>query len=727
VDNLGPTVVTQDIIVQLDANGQATITANDVDNGSSDNCGIATSSLDITTFDCSDIGANTVTLIITDSNGNTNSATATVTVVEDVNPVAVTQDITVELDANGQATITANDVDNGSSDNCGISNLSLDITAFDCTNLGDNTVTLTVEDASGNFSTATATVTVVDNLAPTVVTQDISVQLDANGQATITASDVDNGSTDNCGISTYSLDITTFDCSDIGANTITLTITDSNGNTNSATATVTVLEDVNPVAVTQDITVELDANGQATITANDINNGSSDNCGVSNLSLDNTAFDCTNLGDNVVTLTLEDASGNSSTATAIVTVVDNLDPTAIAQDIIVELDANGQATITISDLDNGSSDNCGVSNQSLDITTFDCTNIGDNVVTLTVEDASGNSSTATATVTVVDNSGPTVVTQDITVQLDPNGQVTIAASDVDNGSSDNCSIVSTSLDITSFDCSNVGTNIVTLTITDSNGNTNSATATVTVFEDVNPVAVAQDITVELDANGQAFISAGMLNNGSSDNCNITNIYLDNSTFDCTDVGDNLVVFTVADGSGNTDSVAVTVTVQDILPPTALGQDIIVDLAGNPSVSITPEDVNNGSFDNCSDVTLSIDVDTFTTIGDYPVVLTVTDVYGNPSTVTVTVTVIDTLNIRDFDGENIFVELFPNPTTGEINIESNIEILSFSIIDINGKIVLKGNSSQNIISLNALADGVYLIKLNTENGSQVIRKVIKKSH
>ena len=57
----------------------------------------------------------------------------------------------------------AGDVDNGSSDNCGVSSLSIDVSSFGCTDAGDNTVTLTVTDVNGNTSTCTATVTVNGN------------------------------------------------------------------------------------------------------------------------------------------------------------------------------------------------------------------------------------------------------------------------------------------------------------------------------------------------------------------------------------------------------------------------------------------------------------------------------------------------------------------------------------------------------------------------------------
>jgi hypothetical protein len=81
-------------------------------------------------------------------------------------------------------------------------------------------------------------------VAPTVVCQDIVVALDAAGVATITAADLDNGSTDNCAINTFAVDINSFSCDDVGVNTVILTITDVNGNPASCTATVTVEDNI---------------------------------------------------------------------------------------------------------------------------------------------------------------------------------------------------------------------------------------------------------------------------------------------------------------------------------------------------------------------------------------------------------------------------------------------------------------------------------------------------
>ena len=124
----------------------------------------------------------------------------------------------VELDASGNVSITASQVDGGSTDNCAVASLSVDPSSFDCSNVGGNLVTLTVTDVNGNSSTCTATVTVMDNESPNAVCQDITVQLDAVGNASIIAADIDNGSTDNCAILSMSVTPSTFTCAGVGAN-----------------------------------------------------------------------------------------------------------------------------------------------------------------------------------------------------------------------------------------------------------------------------------------------------------------------------------------------------------------------------------------------------------------------------------------------------------------------------------------------------------------------------
>lgn len=70
--------------------------------------------------------------------------------------------VMVSLDDTGMGTLTAAAVDLSSVDACGSVSLSLDQEAFDCDDLGELTVTLTVTDEAGYSSTCTSLVTVED-------------------------------------------------------------------------------------------------------------------------------------------------------------------------------------------------------------------------------------------------------------------------------------------------------------------------------------------------------------------------------------------------------------------------------------------------------------------------------------------------------------------------------------------------------------------------------------
>ena len=378
--------------MQLDANGNSSITIADIDNGSNDASGIASLVLSNENFDCTNVGANTVTLTATDNNGNSATCDATITVEDSVAPSANCQNATVQLDDSGNGIISSADIDNGSNDACGIQSLSLDKSAFDITEVGSQTVTLTVTDNNGNSSTCTASVEVQDNTGPAAFCQHPTIVLDADGNANISAMDIDDGSNDASGIALLSLSIENFDCSHTGSNTVILTVTDNNGNSSNCTAEVTVGDATAPAAICQNTTVLLDANGYGSITAADINNGSNDACGIQPVGIDNTAFDMNDVGSQTVTLFVIDNNGNSSTCTALVDVLDNTVPTAICQNTTIQLDADGNASISAIDINDGSNDASGIASLSLSIENFDCSHIGTNTTTLTVTDNNGNSS-----------------------------------------------------------------------------------------------------------------------------------------------------------------------------------------------------------------------------------------------------------------------------------------------------------------------------------------------
>jgi NADPH-dependent 7-cyano-7-deazaguanine reductase QueF-like protein len=659
-DTEKPTVVTKNIIVQLNAAGNATISNSEVNDGSSDNCTPQANLIfetNIKSFSCSDIGSPvTVTLKVTDASGNTATATATVTVADNIPPTVNTKNATIYLNASGQAMLTVAHVNNTSTDNCSIpsNGYQLSKTNFDCSNAGPNTVTLKVTDVNGNTATATATVTVVDNTPPTVNTKNATIYLNASGQAMLTVAHVNNTSTDNCSIPSngYQLSKTSFDCSNAGPNTVTLKVTDVNGNTAMATATVTVVDNTSPTVNTKSATIYLNASGQATLTVAQVNNTSTDNCPIpsNGYQLSKTSFDCSNAGPNTVTLKVTDASGNTATATATVTVVDNTPPTVNTKSATIYLNASGQAMLTVAHVNNTSTDNCSIPSNGYQLskTNFDCSNAGPNTVTLKVTDASGNTATATATVTVVDNTPPTVNTKNATIYLNASGQAMLTVAHVNNTSTDNCPIPSNGymLSKTSFDCSNAGPNTVTLKVTDANGNTATATATVTVVDNTSPTVNTKSATIYLNASGQTTLTVAQVNNTSTDNCPIpSNGYmLSKTSFDCSNAGPNTVTLKVTDASGNTATATATVTVVDNIPPTVNTKSATIYLNASGQATLTVAHVNNTSTDNCSipsnGYQLSKTSFDCSNAGPNTVTLKVTDVNGNTTTATATVTVVD---------------------------------------------------------------------------------------
>jgi gliding motility-associated-like protein len=643
LDTIAPVAVCQNITVALDGSGNATITAAQIDGGSSDNCAGFTLSASQTSFDCSMTGANTVTLTVTDASGNVSTCNATVTIVDNTIPTVICNSATINIGQNGWAVINADALATASSDNCG--NSALDIfTVVDSINIvGDSTIWVYVQDAAGNIDSCQATVTITDLNPPVANCQNTTIYLDGSGNASIVPADIDGGSTDNGTIVSTTASQTDFDCTNTGANSVWLYVTDDGGNMDSCQATVTVLDTIAPAVACQDFTVYLDASGVAQVQSTDILVMSTDNCAPLVSAISATQF--TNIGNYPVTVTVTDPSGNSSTCASIITVLDTIVPQVNClafTGVILHLDSNGQAVLDPAQLDGGSSDNDTIVALTASQVQFDCGDIGNNNVTLYVADAAGNMDSCVAVVTVLDTIAPSVICQNITIALDGSGNATISSAQLDNGSSDNCTLASTSASQTTFDCSAVGVNVVTLTAIDASGNTSSCNALVTVIDTIMPVAVCNNITIYLDGSGVATIIGQDIDGGSTDNCGTLTYTASETSFDS--VGVYTVILTVTDGSGNSSSCTATVTVNDIVAPEAICQPATIYLDGNGNASITPADIDGGSTDNGTIVGITASQTAFTCndLGINDVILTVTDDGGNNDSCIAVVTVLDTI-------------------------------------------------------------------------------------
>lgn len=190
--------------------------------------------------------------------------------------VCIPTPLTIALDDTGNARITLSQIDGGTIEaSTGEVAISFGPANFDCDDIGENGVTLTVTADSGLASTCTATVIVEDNTAPVANCESLSIFLDKDGLATITPEQIGGSSTDACGIAEMSIDITSFDCNSLGEQTVVLSLTDNNGNTNSCFSTLKIKDEIpttiscpNDQVVSCGQSIDISALGEATATDN---------------------------------------------------------------------------------------------------------------------------------------------------------------------------------------------------------------------------------------------------------------------------------------------------------------------------------------------------------------------------------------------------------------------------------------------------------------------------
>jgi hypothetical protein len=759
VSDVAPTANCQDVTVSLDATGNVFVPGANVDNSSTDDCGGIFSVLTPSMFDCSAVGTpQLVTLAVTDMSGNSSTCTAMVTVEDNEAPLASCQDLTISLDADGNATApVATDFEDGSTDNCSIVMTSISpLTDFDCDDVTGSpmNVTYTVTDASGLTATDVCTVTVVDDMGPVLTCDKAVVSLQDypelpspnTGAYPLPVSDIFDFS-DNCNV-TDSLGAFVINCSNmngdgsagLGETSFNLNLlVDVNGNLqdNPTTCIIKILGTV-PVAECKDITVDLDINGAASIVGTDVDDGSTDECdnasnfvdGLLDYSIDVSSFTCDDVtmvtGLTVpVTLTVTDDDGMTATCVSNVTVRDLIAPMPVcAPNIEVQLSStDGTYMLMASDLDDPTAtvENCDYT-ASIPATVLDCHSGPTVNVDLTATDPSGNDNTVSCVVNILNPAPVAVCVAPYEVELDSDGEATITAADIDDGSYDFCedatSATSTLLytitvddsddDDADITCDSGSTADVTLTVTDASGFSDDCSVTVTI-KDAPPVAMCNDITVELDMSGNYTLAQSevdALGAGSFDACGETafTYSLSQTSFDCTEIGTDHYNLTVTDASGNSDNCVVSVTVEDNLAPDmncVPAFTAVLDAAGNYT-GLTAGDLDAGSMDNCDGTAFTIELapgtpTSFdcTNVGlSYSVQLNGTDSEGNFGICNSIVTIEKDQNfpctcIQDF-------EVFNDIPLADGYRYANINVSSAGQVPANGDVHYKAGESVDLL-------------------------------
>ncbi|MBV8326937.1 T9SS type A sorting domain-containing protein [Chryseobacterium sp.] len=82
----------------------------------------------------------------------------------------------------------------------------------------------------------------------------------------------------------------------------------------------------------------------------------------------------------------------------------------------------------------------------------------------------------------------------------------------------------------------------------------------------------------------------------------------------------------------------------------------------------------------------------------------------------------TLATHEVSAKKASLEIYPNPTKGEISIKADKNIKSSSIFDVSGKLLLQ--TDHETANISSLPKGTYLIKVVFADGTSSTRKVIK---
>ncbi len=372
--------------------------------------------------------------------------------------------------------------------------------------------------------------------------------------------------------------------------------------------TVTTVDDVDPAIICPgNATVALDENCTQAIVDYTGSAQSSDNCTATNMIAITQApapGSNLNLGANTVTITATDQSGNDATCTFTITAIDPIAPEVTCPaDADVAVDGSCQYTIPDLTTSLTVTDNCSAMGDITlaqtpvqgQVRNADGTVV---MVTLTATDEAGNTANCTYTLTLADQTPPTITcppTANQSLSSDANGNCTYQIGDYRGFATitDNCSpgaaiTVTQSPAPGSPGAVGPGTQTITLTATDEAGNSADCSFLLTTSDVTSPmITCPQPATVEVDDNCMATVPDLTGLAITSDNCDqgATLTVTQDIAVGTVLTGDGItqsIVLTVDDGNGLTAMCTTTITLDDVTPPTVTCpavQDLDLDATG----------------------------------------------------------------------------------------------------------------------------------------------------
>jgi endonuclease G len=274
--------------------------------------------------------------------------------------------------------------------------------------------------------------------------------------------------------------------------------------------------------------------------------------------------------------------------------------------------------------------------------------VGTTTITYTATDDAGNATQATQTVTVIDNTAPSVAApSSMSASAGPTGKAAIPDVVAATTASDNCGPVTLSQNPVAGTMVGLGSHTITLTAIDAAGNSSTATVTFTVNDTTAPtISAPANITVNTGAGattcGAVVADEQLATATAADNTGNVNVVRTGiPAGNVFPVGTTTITYTATDEAGNATQATQTVTVIDNTAPALTAPAPTSMNAGLIGQAAIPN-VLAGTIasDNCGPVTLSQSplAGTIVGVGTHTITITARDSAGNTSTASTTFTV-----------------------------------------------------------------------------------------
>ena len=667
-DNLLPNYPQTLDTVYLDENGNYDGNESDFqqfEDKALDNCGVFNAYISPNDFDCSHIGTiQSVEINIIDVNDNDAEIPLDIIVLDTFAPIPQclpsNRAIPCHVDSSGMCTLTTAQVDKGTFDVCGgVDTIYLSRSTLDCNTLGRSTkIWLIAVDIYGNKDSCETNINLIDNIAPSSECPDLNFYLNDLGEFHIGFFEerdlIDSISEDNCGSTSGYLSQNSFNCNDLGANSVAITIRDQSRNEIICNSDIIIHDTIPPTAICRDTLLYLNSSGIANLIASDLDIGSIDNCCIDSLYLSKHSFTCDDIGSSEVMFFALDKSGNIDSCTVIVNTLDTLHPDIVVQNMEIYLDDNGNYLFTELDsniITSMLSDNCIANINNISQTSFSCMDTPSATIEVQAIDNSSNVSTAFIEVTILDTLSPIITCPRDTLYLNMDGISELEVSDLDLTITRACSIDSLYLSKGLFHCTDLGENTVTVTVIDDFSNTESCELDLVVLDTITPILSCAVMSVYLDDVGlYSFndIDSSLLISYANDNCSVQINSISKQSFSCTDKPQVEVAIDYIDDAGNSSLCNINVEILDTISPTLNCQDITLYLNNSGNYSLGQSDSTNiQSFasDNCSINQINISQVDFSCddVPDVELEVQYYDSYGNMSLCIFTAHILDTLS------------------------------------------------------------------------------------